>query len=54
MFHNLQNYDNYDLHLIFEEIGKHNFKINFILKAIEKHMSFTIQQPKKPLSQDFH
>ena len=44
MFHNLQNYDS---HLVFQEIGKYNFKLNVIPKAMEKCMSFTIQQPKK-------
>ena len=31
VFHNLQNYDS---HLIFQEFGKHNFKINVTPKAI--------------------
>ena len=44
MFHNLQNYDS---HQIFQKIEKYNFKINYVLKAIEKYMSFTIQQPKR-------
>ena len=44
MFHNLQNYDS---DLIFQEIGKYNFKINVIPKTTEKYMSFTIQQPKE-------
>ena len=44
VFHILQNYD---LDLIFQEIGKYNFKINVIPKTIEKYMSFTIQQPKE-------
>ena len=44
MFHNLQNYDS---HLIFQEIGKYNFKINVIPKAIKKYMSFTIHEPKE-------
>ena len=42
MFHNLKKYDS---HLIFQKVGKYNFKI--ISKIIEKYMSFTIQQPKK-------
>ena len=44
MFHNLQNYDS---HLIFQEIGKCNFKINVIPKTIKKYMSFTIHEPKE-------
>ena len=38
---------NYDLHHIFQENGRYNFKINAIPKTIEKYMSFTIQQPKE-------
>ena len=34
VFHILQNYD---LDLIFQEIGKYNFKINVIPKTIEKY-----------------
>ena len=44
MFQNLQNYDS---HLIFQEIGKYNFKTNIVRKKMEKYMSFTIKQPKK-------
>ena len=43
MFHNLQSYDSL---LIFQKIGKYNFKILFVTKSIEKYMSLTIQQPK--------
>ena len=44
MFHNLQNYDSL---LIFQEVGKYDFKINAIPKTVEKYMNFNIQQPKK-------
>ena len=44
LFHKLQNYDS---QCIFQEVGKHHFKINVISKTIEKHISFTIKQPKK-------
>ena len=45
MFHNLQNYDS---HLIFQEVGKYNIKISVIPKTIEKYISFaTKQQPQK-------
>ena len=45
VFHKLQNYDS---QYIFQEVGKHHFKINVISKTIEKHIiSFTIKQPKK-------
>ena len=45
VFHKLQNYDS---QCIFQEVGKHHFKINVISKTIEKHIiSFTIKQPKK-------
>ena len=37
MFHNLENYDS---HLTFEEIGKHDFKINLIPKIIKKYMLY--------------
>ena len=43
MFHDLQNYDS---HLIFQELGTYNFKINVIPKAIEKYMSFSIELNK--------
>ena len=44
VFHNFRNYD---LRLIFQEIGKYDFKINVISKTMEKYMNFTIKQPKK-------
>ena len=44
MFHNLQNYDSY---LIFQKIGKYDFKQNAIPKMKEKYTSFTIKQPIK-------
>ena len=45
MFHNLQNYDS---HLIFQEVGKYNIKISVIPKTIEKYVIFaTKQQPKR-------
>ena len=44
VLHNMQNYDS---HLIFENIGKYNFKINVIPKTTEKYMTFTIQQSKR-------
>ena len=44
VFYNLQNYDS---HLISQEIGRNNFKINVIPKTTEKQMSFTIQQSKE-------
>ena len=44
MFHNLRNCDS---HLIFQEIGKYNFKIDVISKTIEIYISFSIKQPKK-------
>ena len=44
VFHNLQNYDS---HIIFQKIGKYDFKINVIPKIVEKLMSFTTQQLKK-------
>ena len=39
VFHNLKNYDS---HLIMQELGKFNFKINVIPNVLEKYMSFTI------------
>ena len=39
MFHNLENYDS---HLIIQELGKFNLKINVIQNGLEKYMSFTI------------
>ena len=38
MFHNLENYDS---HLIIQELGKFNLKINVIQNGLEKYMSFT-------------
>ena len=38
-FHNLKNYDS---HLIMEELGKFNLKINVIPNGLEKYMNFTI------------
>ena len=38
---------NYDLHHVFQEVGKYNFKINVIPKKTEKYISFTIQQLKE-------
>ena len=37
VFHNLQNYDS---HLIFQEIRKYSFKKNVISKTKEKYMSY--------------
>ena len=37
VFHN-----NYDLHVIMQELSKFNFKINVIPHELEKHMSFNI------------
>ena len=38
----LHNLKKYDLHLIIQEIGKFNFKINVIPNGLEKYMSFNI------------
>ena len=38
-FHNLKNYDS---HLIMQEIGKFNLKINVIPNGFEKYMTFSI------------
>ena len=43
VFHNLKNYDS---HLIVQEIGKYSFKINVIVKAIEKCMRFIFKKPE--------
>ena len=43
LFHNFQNYD---LQLIFQDIGKYNFK-KFFISAIEKYMKFI--KPGLPL-----
>ena len=37
--HNLKNYDS---HLIIQELGKFNLKINIIPNGLEKYMSFNI------------
>ena len=39
MFHNLKNYDT---HLIMQELGKFNVKVNVIPNELDKYMSFTI------------
>ena len=39
VFHNLQNYDS---HLIIQELGKINLKISVVPNGLEKYMSFTI------------
>ena len=39
VFHNLKIYDS---HLIMQELGKWNFKTNFIPNGLEKYMSFSI------------
>ena len=39
VFHYLKNYD---LHLIMEELGKCNLKINVIPNGLDKYMSFTV------------
>ena len=39
VFHNLKNYDS---HLIIQEIGKLNLKINVLLSGLRKYMSFNI------------
>ena len=39
VFHNLKNYDS---HLIIQELGKFNLKINFIPNRLEKYVSFSI------------
>ena len=42
-FHNLKNYDS---HLIMQELGKFNLKINVIPNVLEKYMSFSISNEK--------
>ena len=37
-----QNVKNYDLHLIMQELGKFNLKLNVIPNGLEKYMSFSI------------
>ena len=39
VFHNLKNYDS---HLIMQELGKFNLKINVIPNGLEKYMSFSV------------
>ena len=39
VFHNLKNYD---LHLIMQELGKFNLKINAMPNGLKKYMSFSI------------
>ena len=39
VFHSLKNYD---LHLIIQELGKLNLKINIILNKLEKYINFSI------------
>ena len=39
VFHNLKNHDS---HLVMQELGKFNFKINVIADGLEKYMSFNI------------
>ena len=39
VFHNLKNYDS---HLIMQELGKFNLKINVIPNGLEKYVSFSI------------
>ena len=39
VFHNLKNYDS---HLIMQELGKFNLKIDVIPNGLEKYMNFTI------------
>ena len=39
VFHNLKNYD---LHLIMQELGKFNLKINVIPNGLEKYIRFSI------------
>ena len=39
VFHNLKGYDS---HLIMQEIGKFNVKVNVIPNGLEKYMAFTI------------
>ena len=36
------NLKNYDCHLIMQELGKFNVKVNIIQNGLEKYMSFTI------------
>ena len=42
VFHNLKNH-NYDLHLIMQELGKFNLKINVIPNGLENYITFGIK-----------
>ena len=50
VFHNLKNYDS---HLIMQELGKFNFKINVTPNGLEKNMSFSINN-KLSFIDSFH
>ena len=39
VFHNLKNYDS---HLIMQELGKFDLKMNFILNRLEKYANFSL------------
>ena len=39
VFHNIKNYD---LHLIMQQLGKFNLKLNVIPNGLERYMSFSI------------
>ena len=41
VFHNVKNYD---FHLVMQELGKSNLKINSIPNGLEKYLSFTINK----------
>ena len=41
VFHNLKSYDS---HLIMQELGKFNLKVNVIPNGLEKYMSFNINK----------
>ena len=45
-----QNLENYYLYLVFQELGRHNFKLKFWPTTIEKCMSFGIVQTIEVLS----
>ena len=38
---------NYDSHLISQETGNYNFKVNVVPTTIKKYMDFTINLPEK-------
>ena len=42
VFHNLKNYDSQESHLIMQELGIFNFKIDIIPNGLEKYMSYSI------------